>query len=87
MDIIDHIVSVSLFEKRPGKHQKDLAMVVVDQAFRRGQLFFSEGDDAVGSYIIISGQLKIFKLPLEDREQIVTLYQLFVPPAVKISQF
>lgn len=35
-----------------------------------GTNFFSEGDDAIGFYVILSGKVKIFKLSQEGKEQI-----------------
>lgn len=69
--IIDHIGSVQLFSGMNKEHCDELAMIVVDQQFKRGQLIFSEGDPGSGFYVIISGRVKIFKLSLDGKEQIL----------------
>ena len=74
MDILEHIASVPLFGELPREHQKDLATVVVDKTFRRGQPIFSEGDEGTGFYVIVSGQVKIFKLSWEGKEQILHIF-------------
>lgn len=74
MGIPEHIATVSLFQALPREHHKDLATVVKDQAFRRGQFIFSEGDEGTGFYVIISGRVKIFKLSLEGKEQILHIF-------------
>ena len=74
MGILEHIATVPLFQALPREHHKDLATVVKDQAFRRGQFIFSEGDEGTGFYVIISGRVKIFKLSSEGKEQILHIF-------------
>jgi CRP/FNR family transcriptional regulator len=74
MGIPEHIATVPLFQALPREHHKDLATVVKDQAFRRGQFIFSEGDEGTGFYVVISGRVKIFKLSLEGKEQILHIF-------------
>lgn len=74
MDIFDHIAAIPMFQELPKEHHRDLATVAVDQVFKRGQLIFSEGDEGIGFYVIISGQVKIFKLSLEGKEQILHIF-------------
>ncbi|NNG07330.1 MAG: Crp/Fnr family transcriptional regulator, partial [Desulfobacteraceae bacterium] len=50
MEIVKHIASIPLFEDLPKEQQEDLAMIVADQAYKRGQTIFTEGDDATGFY-------------------------------------
>jgi len=71
MEIIHTIAAVSLFEGLPKEQLEELAMIVTQQEFKRGQLIFSEGDDAVGFYLVGSGLVKIFKLSPEGKEQIL----------------
>ena len=74
MGIIEQISSIPLFRGLPGKHIEDLAMIVVDQVFRRGQIIFSEGDEGTGFYVVIWGRVKIFKLSPEGKEQILHIF-------------
>lgn len=71
MGIIEQIAAIPLFQGLPQKHHQDLAMIVVDQVFRRGQIIFSEGDEGNGFYVVISGRVKIFKVSIEGKEQIL----------------
>ena len=71
MDMIHHIASIPLFQGLRREHLEDLAMIVVEQIFRRGQLIFSEGDEGTGFYVVISGRVKVFKLSSEGKEQIL----------------
>jgi len=70
MGLIDQIAAIPLFQGLPREQHEDLAMIVVDHVFRRGQTIFSEGDDGSGFYVVISGRVKIFKLSPEGKEQI-----------------
>ena len=69
--ITDNIASVQLFRGMGKEHCDELAMIVVDQQFKRGRIIFSEGDPGNGFYVIISGRVKIFKLSLDGKEQIL----------------
>ncbi|MFO7718717.1 MAG: Crp/Fnr family transcriptional regulator, partial [Desulfohalobium sp.] len=44
------------------------------QSFERGQTIFTEGTDAAGFYVVLSGRIKIFKLSLEGKEQILHIF-------------
>jgi len=74
MGIIEQISSLPLFQGLPEKHIEDLAMIVVDQVFKRGQVIFSEGDEGTGFYVVIWGRVKIFKLSPEGKEQILHIF-------------
>ncbi len=43
-------------------------------SFERGQTIFSEGTEAAGFYVVLSGRIKIFKLSLEGKEQILHIF-------------
>ena len=74
MDLISHIAAIPLFEGLPKTQHEDLAMIVVDQVFNRRQIIFSEGDAAIGFYVVISGRVKIYKLSSEGKEQILHIF-------------
>lgn len=74
MSIKECLAAVPLFKGLSEQQYDELAMVVVDQEFARGRTIFSEGDDGVGFYVIISGQVKIYKLSPEGKEQILHVF-------------
>ena len=74
MEMIKRIASIPLFEGLSAQQQEELSMIVADQVFRRGQSIFSEGDDAIGFYVVVTGRVKIFKLSLEGKEQILHIF-------------
>ena len=71
MDIAKRIATIPLFEGLPGEQLEDLAGIVEEPAFRRGQSIFSEGDEGAGFYVVASGRVKVFKLSSEGKEQIL----------------
>lgn len=74
MSILNHIARVPLFEGLPREQIEDLAMIVTDQGFRKGEPIFSEGEDANGFYVVITGRVKIFKVSPEGKEQILHFF-------------
>jgi CRP/FNR family transcriptional regulator len=74
LSILNHIARVPLFEGLPREQIEDLAMIVTDQGFRKGEPIFSEGEDANGFYVVITGRVKIFKLSSEGKEQILHFF-------------
>lgn len=69
--IVEDIAALPLFRGLALEHLEKLVMIATDQDVTRGQTVFSEGDDGNGLYIIQSGRIKIFKLSLEGKEQIL----------------
>ena len=51
-----------------------LAGIVEIRKYARGQTIFTEGEKAEGFYVLKTGRLKIFKLSLEGKEQILHIF-------------
>lgn len=73
-NIVTHIGAIPLFEGLNKRHLEDLAMILVDQVFSKGQTIFSEGDEGNGFYVVISGKVKIYKVSAEGKEQILHIF-------------
>jgi CRP/FNR family transcriptional regulator len=71
MAIIQQISAIPLFQGLAADHCRQLASIVVNKPYRRGQTIFSEGDDGDGFYVVASGRVKVFKLSHEGKEQIL----------------
>ncbi len=71
MEISNQIAAMPLFEGLPSGQLKELAGIVVTKLFKRGAVIFSEGDEATGFYVLVSGRAKIFKLAPDGKEQIL----------------
>ncbi len=74
MPILHHIARVPLFEGLPPEQIEDLAMIATDQSFKKGETIFSEGEEANGFYVVITGRVKIFKLSPDGKEQILHFF-------------
>jgi CRP-like cAMP-binding protein len=48
-----------------------LAAVTIQRQIARGQLIFMEGEPCAGLYIVAAGEVKVFKLSPQGREQVI----------------
>jgi CRP/FNR family transcriptional regulator, dissimilatory nitrate respiration regulator len=71
VNLLDHIMTIPLFEGLSRGQHEALARITLKRYYKKGQAIFSEGDEGVGFYAIISGRVKIFKLSPEGKEQIL----------------
>ncbi|MEW6501146.1 MAG: Crp/Fnr family transcriptional regulator, partial [Thermodesulfobacteriota bacterium] len=52
----------------------ELAMIATSQTFAKGQPIFAEGDPGAGLFVVASGLVKIYKISLDGKEQILHLF-------------
>lgn len=71
MSIRELVAAIPLFSGLPEAQLGEVIDILADQTFARGQGIFSEGEEASGFYVVISGRVKIFKLSMEGKEQIL----------------
>ncbi|MBZ0156428.1 MAG: Crp/Fnr family transcriptional regulator [Alphaproteobacteria bacterium] len=71
MSIMNLVANIPLFHGLPREQLEEIVDIMVDQTFGRGQSIFSEGEEATGFYVVISGRVKIFKLSSEGKEQVL----------------
>lgn len=70
-----HIISTApLFKGLPETQLRALSHITVTRGLARGEMVFSEGDEATGFYVILSGKIKIYKLSWEGKEQILHIF-------------
>ncbi|MBW1951846.1 MAG: Crp/Fnr family transcriptional regulator [Deltaproteobacteria bacterium] len=74
MRIPQELANIPLFEGLSEEQYDELAAIVLDKVFHPGQTIFSEGDDGDGFYVVVAGRVKIFKLSLEGKEQILHIF-------------
>jgi len=58
---------------------KSLSEIAINKHFHKGDLIFSEGDNGSGFYVIAAGQVKIFKVSSEGKEQILHIFSAGEP--------
>ncbi len=71
MKFLSQIGAIPLFSGLAEEQLQELAMIVIDQVFRRGQTIFLEGEEGSGFYVVNTGKVKIFKLSPDGKEQIL----------------
>jgi CRP-like cAMP-binding protein len=74
VEISKHIAAIPLFEGLSHTQYHQLARIVVDHTYQRGGTIFSEGEEGIGFYVLISGKVKIFKLSPDGKEQILHVF-------------
>jgi CRP-like cAMP-binding protein len=74
MDIRKHLSQVDIFNGLSLKQLDEVSRIVSDKEYKKGELVFSEGDDGIGFYIIISGRVKVYKVSPEGKEQIMHIF-------------
>jgi CRP-like cAMP-binding protein len=74
LNILEKIAQIPLFEGLPSEQLEDLAMIMADQVFGKGEMIFSEGEEADGFYVAIKGRVKVYKLSAEGKEQILHIF-------------
>lgn len=63
-----------LFKDLPDHYLDAILKIGVEKEVLRGGLIFSEGEPGDGIYIVISGQVKVFKLSMEGKEKILHMF-------------
>lgn len=74
MELTDQIAEVPLFKGLPREQLYKVAQIAVLKKCRKGLTLFSEGSKAEGFYIIIAGKVKVYKVSLEGKEQILHIF-------------
>ncbi len=74
IDVKELLRESGLFRGLPGEQLDYLVAIGEDRKYDRGGMIFSEGGEGNGFYVVLSGRVKVFKLSLEGREQILHLF-------------
>ncbi len=74
MNISEHLADIPIFNGLTQAEYDELAAIIADKTYKRGQIIFSEGDPGTGFYVVVEGRIKIYKLSMEGKEQILHLW-------------
>ena len=75
MEKILEIISKSpLFYNLKEEDLKMIRGIAQDKLYDKGRTVFLEGGDARGFYLVVDGKVKIFKVSMEGKEQILHIY-------------
>ncbi|MDZ4164995.1 MAG: Crp/Fnr family transcriptional regulator [Smithellaceae bacterium] len=75
MKTVDFIAGIPLFQGLPREQLEALARIVITRPFKKGTVIFREGEEGSGFYVLTRGEVKIFKLSPEGREQILHIFR------------
>ena len=68
------ISSTALFNGLPQEQLNEINQIAVNRKYQKGEVIFSEGDDGIGFFLIVTGQVKIYKVSAEGKEQILHIF-------------
>ncbi len=71
MELVKMVSNIPLFHGLPAEQLEQIVTSMADQTFDRGQAVLSEGEQARGFFVLVSGRVKIFKLSPDGKEQIL----------------
>lgn len=71
---IEIISGVPLFSGLPEDQQLELSQIAAGKNYQKGDVVFWEGDKGDGFYVIAAGQVKVFKVSSEGKEQILHIF-------------
>jgi CRP/FNR family transcriptional regulator len=74
MDDLGDIKTIPLFEGLERSQLFNIANIVQQRLYRRGEVIFLEGDEGRGFYIVKAGQVRVYKVSAEGKEQILHLF-------------
>jgi CRP/FNR family transcriptional regulator, dissimilatory nitrate respiration regulator len=72
--ILELIAATPLFSGLTETDLSQVRQIATDRFYGRGETIFLEGDPGDGFYIVAAGKVKIFKVSLEGKEQILHIY-------------
>ena len=73
MSIVRLLETIPLFSGLSEPERRELAVIVRDRTFERGQTIFTEGEEGNGFYVVVAGRVKVYKISPDGKEQILHL--------------
>jgi CRP/FNR family transcriptional regulator, dissimilatory nitrate respiration regulator len=74
MELMSFLKQVPLFGGLSAEQYEELAMIITLQDYDRGQAIFAEGDAGTGFFVVMEGLVKIYKLSMDGKEQILHIF-------------
>ena len=76
--IFQIISNIPLFQGLSVEELREICHIAVDKFYGKGRTIFLEGDDGNGFYVVAGGKVKVFKVSMDGKEQILHIYGLQV---------
>lgn len=74
MDPATVIAEAPLFAGLPADQLEKVARIAQSKPFEKGEMIFSDGQKADGFYVVARGRIKVFKVSLDGKEQILHIF-------------
>jgi len=74
LNIAETLRSIPLFAGLSPAQYGALARIAVRRSLPKGETIFSEGDEGTGFYVVLTGRVKISKVSVDGKEQILHLF-------------
>ena len=74
MKTCDLLADMPMFEALSRGQRERVAGIALEKAFAKGQVIFSDGEEAHGFYVATAGRVKVYKLSPEGKEQILHVF-------------
>ena len=71
MELIEQLKKPLLFSGLKEADLVQLAAITVRRSFRKGETLFSEGEEATGFYLLVSGSITLCRMSAEGREKVL----------------
>lgn len=70
-EILDILSRSQLFGGLPDEHLREIRNVLIEKRVNKGEIIFLDGDEGNGFYIVVEGVIRVYKMSLEGKEQIL----------------
>ena len=74
MNTRQQLSQADLFKGMTSDQLDEIARILSEKEYNRGDVIFSDGDAASGFYLVIAGRVKVYKLSPEGKEQIMHIF-------------
>jgi CRP/FNR family transcriptional regulator len=71
---LEFLSSTPFFRGLSPEQLSEASRIAFEKHFNKGEIIFSDGEEGDGSYLIIEGTVKVFKLSPEGKEHIIHLF-------------
>ncbi|MEI6207232.1 MAG: Crp/Fnr family transcriptional regulator [Desulfuromonadales bacterium] len=71
MELIEQLKKSLLFSGLNETDLSELAAITVRRTFKKGESLFSEGEEATGFYLLVSGSIKLCRMSADGREKVL----------------
>jgi CRP/FNR family transcriptional regulator len=72
--MLNIIPTIPLFHGLPNDQIAAIKQIAIEKQLNKGEIIFSEGEEAKGLFVVAQGRVKVFKVSSEGKEQILHIF-------------